>query len=58
MKAKKGSAGVDGESIEEFEKDLKNNLYKALESDVFGELFSTPGDGWWRFRRTMEASGR
>jgi retron-type reverse transcriptase len=27
-KANKGAAGVDGESIEEFERDLKGNLYK------------------------------
>ncbi len=28
VKANKGAAGVDGESITDFEKDLKNNLYK------------------------------
>ncbi|WP_245317131.1 hypothetical protein [Bradyrhizobium manausense] len=28
VKANRGSAGVDGVSIEEFEKDLKRNLYK------------------------------
>jgi retron-type reverse transcriptase len=28
VKANKGAAGVDEESIEEFEKDLKGNLYK------------------------------
>ena len=28
VKANKGAAGVDGESIEEFERDLKGNLYK------------------------------
>src|SRR5664279_3470658 len=27
VKANKGAAGVDGQSIEDFEKDLKNNLY-------------------------------
>ena len=28
VKANGGAAGVDSESIEAFEKDLKNNLYK------------------------------
>ena len=28
VKANKGAAGVDGESIEQFEVDLKGNLYK------------------------------
>src|ERR1039458_3615535 len=28
VKANKGAAGVDGQSIEDFEKDLKDNLYK------------------------------
>jgi RNA-directed DNA polymerase len=28
VKSNKGAAGVDGCSIEDFEKDLKNNLYK------------------------------
>ena len=28
VKANKGAAGVDGESIEDFDKDLKRNLHK------------------------------
>jgi RNA-directed DNA polymerase len=28
VKAKKGAAGVDGQTIEDFETDLKNNLYR------------------------------
>jgi len=29
VKGNKGAAGVDDESIEDFDKDLKNNLYKV-----------------------------
>lgn len=28
VKSNRGSAGIDGQDIEEFEKDLKRNLYK------------------------------
>ena len=28
VKAKKGAAGVDGQSIADFEEDLRNNLYR------------------------------
>ncbi len=28
VKANKGAAGIDNQSISDFEKDLKNNLYK------------------------------
>jgi retron-type reverse transcriptase len=30
VRANKGAAGVDGVSIEEFEKDLRGNLYKIV----------------------------
>ena len=29
VKAKGGAAGVDGQSIEDFERDLKDNMYKV-----------------------------
>ena len=42
VKANKGAAGVDEQSIEEFEQDLSGNLYK-LEPAVVGELFPAAG---------------
>ncbi len=42
VKANKGAAGVDGESIEEFEKDLKNNLYKLWNRMSSGSYFPLP----------------
>jgi group II intron reverse transcriptase/maturase len=42
VKANQGAAGVDGESIEEFEKDLSNNLYKLWNRMSSGSYFPTP----------------
>ena len=39
VKANKGAAGVDGESIADFEKDLKNNLYKTWNRMSSGSYF-------------------
>ena len=39
VKANKGAAGIDGESIEDFEKDLKNNLYKIWNRMSSGSYF-------------------
>ena len=33
VKANKGAPGVDGQDLDEFEADLKGNLYKILEQD-------------------------
>jgi RNA-directed DNA polymerase len=42
VKANKGAPGVDGCSIEEFEKDLKNNLYKIWNRMSSGSYFPPP----------------
>ena len=39
VKSNKGSAGIDQESIEEFEKNLKNNLYKLWNRMSSGTYF-------------------
>ena len=45
VKAKKGAAGVDGQSIEDFEADLKNNLYKIWNRMSSGTYFPPPVRG-------------
>ena len=40
VKSNKGSAGIDGQTIEDFEKGLKKSL-QDLESNVVGQLLST-----------------
>ena len=42
VKANKGAPGVDGVSIAEFEKDLKNNLYKIWNRMSSGTYFPPP----------------
>jgi RNA-directed DNA polymerase len=42
VKADKGAPGVDGRSIEVFEKDLKNNLYKIWNRMSSGSYFPPP----------------
>ena len=42
VKANKGAAGVDGQSIEDFETDLKNNLYKIWNRMSSGTYFPPP----------------
>ena len=42
VKANKGAAGVDGQSIEDFEVDLKNNLYKIWNRMSSGTYFPPP----------------
>lgn len=42
VKANKGAAGVDGESLEAFESDLKNNLYKLWNRMSSGSYMPPP----------------
>ena len=42
VKANKGAAGVDGETIAEFEEDLKNNLYKLWNRMSSGSYYPPP----------------
>ena len=42
VKANQGAAGVDGQSVEEFEADLRNNLYKIWNRMSSGTYFPPP----------------
>ena len=42
VKANQGAAGVDGQTIEQFEQDLKNNLYKLWNRLSSGSYFPPP----------------
>jgi len=42
VKANKGAAGVDGVSIEQFEQDLKGNLFKLWNRMSSGSYFPPP----------------
>ena len=42
VKANRGAAGVDGESLARFEKDLKDNLYKVWNRMASGSYFPPP----------------
>ncbi|WP_250285696.1 group II intron reverse transcriptase/maturase [Frankia sp. CiP1_Cm_nod2] len=42
VRLNKGAAGVDGQSIEDFEKDLENNLYKVWVRMSSGSYFPPP----------------
>ena len=43
VKANAGAAGVDRQSIADFEKDLKGQSVQGLEPDVVGKLLSSSG---------------
>ena len=52
VKANAGSAGVDQETIEDFEADLKNNLYRIW-NRMSSEATSRRRSKRWPFRRRM-----
>ena len=59
VRANQGAAGVDGQSIAEFEANLSGNLYKLWNRMSSGSYFPPSGArAWWRFRKRMGASGR
>ena len=42
VKANQGASGVDGQSIEQFEEDLQNNLYRLWNRMCSGSYFPPP----------------
>ena len=69
VKANRGAAGVDGQSLADFEKDLKGNLYKVWNRMSSGSYFPPPvrlveipkGGGacaHWAYRRWLIALRR
>jgi len=42
VKSNKGGAGIDEQSIQDFERDLKNNLYRAWNRMSSGSYFPQP----------------
>jgi RNA-directed DNA polymerase len=45
VKAHQGAAGVDGQSIEQLEQDLENNLYRLWNRLCSGSYFPPPAPG-------------
>ena len=43
VKANQGAAGVDGQSVADFEADLSNNLYKVWNRMSSGSVLSSAG---------------
>jgi len=54
VKANKGAAGIDGQTIKEFKSDLKNNLYKLWNRMSSGSYFSPPSEQWRSPRKMRE----
>ena len=61
VKDNKGAPGVDGCSIEDFEADLKNNLYKIWNRMSSGSYFPPPGrntEAAWRGHSNVRSALR
>ena len=43
VKSNEGAAGVEGQTIEQFDANLKGNLYKIWNQDELGKLLSATG---------------
>ena len=46
VKANRGAAGVDGESLDAFEENLKGNLYKIWNRMSSGSYFPRRSESW------------
>jgi len=53
VKANKGAAGIDEETIEKFEEDLKGNLYKIWNRMSSGSYFPRRSRQW-KYQRKAE----
>jgi hypothetical protein len=61
VKANQGAAGVDGQSIADFEADLSNNLYELWNRLSSGRYFPPPvrrAEGGWRYAPVGHSNGR
>ena len=64
VKSNKGAGRVDGQTIEQFELDLKGHLYKVWNCTAPGKLLPTAGTGCrhskevWRWRKDSRSARR